>query len=79
MLMFNIQLFFAFILLCFICCYIDCFGTEIFMSKIKSMKSLSCQTTTKKLFLLRNSSGSAERLVMSLGTEELVVQKNVMS
>ena len=49
------------------------------MSKIKSMKSLSCQTTTKKLFLLRNSSGSAERLAMSLGTEELVVQKNVMT
>ena len=25
----------TFILLYFICCYIDCFGTEIFMSKIK--------------------------------------------
>ena len=49
------------------------------MSKIKSVKSLSCQTTTKKKFFLRNSSASAERLVISLGTEELVVQKNVMS
>ena len=44
------------------------------MSKVKSIDLLSCQTT-----MSRNSSGSAERLVMSLGTEKLVVQKNVMS
>ena len=30
----------TFILLSFICYYIDCFGTEIFMSKIKSVKLL---------------------------------------
>ena len=30
----------TFILLYFICCCIDCFGTEIFMSKIKSIKLL---------------------------------------
>ena len=64
----------TFILLCFICFFIDCFGTEISMSKVKSIDLLSCQTT-----MSRNSSGSAERLVMSLGTEVLVVQKNVMS
>ena len=46
MLMFNVYCccsflsYFTFILLCFICYYIDCFGTEIFTSKIKSIKSL---------------------------------------
>ena len=32
--------YFTFILLCFNCDYIDCFGTKIFMSKIKSIKLL---------------------------------------
>ena len=55
MVMFNVYCccsflsYFTFILPCFICYYIDCIGSEIFMSKIKSTKLMIADYSSGQL------------------------------